>query len=86
MYELKLDLQTVMQTNLQPFGGFRKIFVTHSFCKWPLYTLQLAKHKQTCTISEKHENVWISQMQCRALFVISKVKTAIQPKFVDRFL
>ena len=33
MYELKLDLQTVMQTNLQPFGGFRKIFVTHSFCK-----------------------------------------------------
>ena len=30
MLELKLDL---MQTNLQPFGGFQEIFITHSFCK-----------------------------------------------------
>ena len=27
------------------FEGFRNIFITHSFCKWPLYTLQPAEHK-----------------------------------------
>ena len=29
----RLDL---MQTNLLPFVGFRKIFINRSFCKWPL--------------------------------------------------
>ena len=50
----RLDL---MQTNLLPFGGFRKVFITHSFCKCPLYTLQPAKRKKTCAISKKRENM-----------------------------
>ena len=29
----KLDL---MQTNLLPFGGFRNVFITQSFCQWTL--------------------------------------------------
>ena len=33
------------QTNLLLFGYFRKGFIAHSFCKWPLYTLQSAKRK-----------------------------------------
>ena len=98
----RLDL---MQKNLLLFGSFRNVFVTHSFCKWPLCTLQLpceqcllrsssqgtlqpAKGKYTCAISKNHENLWISQTQCWTLFVISKAtfpKTAIKPKFVDRF-
>ena len=78
----------LMHTNLPPFGGFWKVFITHLFCKWPLYTLQPAKRKYTGAISKKHENMWISKTQCWALFVISKAtftKTAIKPKFVDRF-
>ena len=80
--------QDLMHTNLPPYGDFRKVFITHSFCKWPLYTLQPAKRKYTGAISKKHENMWISKTQCWALFVISKAtftKTAIKPKFVDRF-
>ena len=37
---------------------------------------------------KKHENMWISKTQCWALFRFSKgtfTKTAIKPKFVDRF-
>ena len=82
----RLDLT---QTNLLLFGSSWRVFITHSFCKWPLYTVQPAECKYTCTISKKkHENVWISQMQCRTLFVISEVtftKTAIKPKFSNRF-
>ena len=29
-----------MQTILPRFGGFQKVFITHSFCKRPLYTVQ----------------------------------------------
>ena len=45
----RLDL---MQTNLLLFGCFRKGFITHSFCKWPLYTLEAAERKYTCAISK----------------------------------
>ena len=51
-------------------------------------TLQPAKGKYPCAISKNHENLWISQTQFWTLFVISKAtftKTAIKPKFVDRF-
>ena len=47
-----------------------------------------AKRKYTGAISKKHENMRISKTKCRAPFVISKAtftKTAIKPKFVDRF-
>ena len=36
----RLEFMTI---NLLLFGCFRKGFITHSFCKRPLYTLQLAK-------------------------------------------
>ena len=46
----------LMQTNLQLFGCFLKVFIAHSFCKWPLYTtdnrlnaIRLAQwKKKTC--------------------------------------
>ena len=63
----RLDL---MQTNLLLFGCFRKVFITHSFCKWPLYTLQPASRLER--FRNWHENVWISKLQRWALFVISK--------------
>ena len=59
-----LDL---MQTNLLLFGCFRQVFITHSFCKWPLYTLQPAKRD----FEKKHENMLISKTQCWAFFVLS---------------
>ena len=38
----RLDLT---QTNLQLFGCFQNVFITQSFCKWALYTLQPSKRK-----------------------------------------
>ena len=34
-----------MQTNLLLIGCFWKVFITHSLCKWSLYTQQCAEHK-----------------------------------------
>ena len=62
-----------------------KGFITYSFSKWPLYTLETAERKYTYAIS-KHMKT--GKTQCWALFVISEAtftKTAIKAKFVDRF-
>ena len=67
------------------FGCLRKGFITYSFCKWPLYTLEAAERKYTYAIP-KHMKT--GKTQCWALFIITEAtftKTAIKAKFVDRF-
>ena len=69
-------------------GWLRKGFITHSFCKWPFYTLQSAKPMWLARIRKRWKSVNLGKTQCWALFVISKAtftKTAIKPKFDDRF-
>ena len=81
----RLDL---MQKNLLLFGCFRNVFITQSFCKWPLCTLQLAKVNTLVRFRKTMKTHGISRTQCWTLFVISKAtltKTAIKPKFVDIF-
>ena len=82
-----LDL---MQINLLLFGCYRKGLITHSFFKWPLYTLEAFKRKYSRRAwfrkTRKHMNQGITQYW--ALFVISKAnftKTAIKTKFVNKF-
>ena len=41
------------------FWSFRKGFIIHSFCKWPLYTLESAERKYTCAIA-KHMKTYES--------------------------
>ena len=51
MHELKAGLKA---DKFATFRRFQKSFITHSFCQWPLYTLQPAKRKYTCAISKKN--------------------------------
>ena len=79
-----------MHTNLLLFGCFWKGFITHSFCKWPLYTLQPTERVYASRLP-RFWNTWKRMNQgkkCCTLFVISQAnfkKTAIKTKFVDRF-
>ena len=41
-----------LKTGFATFRFFRKGFITHSFCKLPLSTLEAAEHKYTCAISK----------------------------------
>ena len=65
----RLDL---IQTNFLLFGRFRKGFITHSFCKWPLYT----RKPLNASTLVRFQNTWKrmnqGKTQCWALFVISK--------------
>ena len=36
---------------------FQERFYTHSFLKWPLYTLEAAERKYTCAISKTYEKM-----------------------------
>ena len=78
----RLDL---MQTNWRLFGCVRKVFITHSFCKWPF---ALYNRLNTSRLARFRKNMKISKTQCWALFVISKAtftKTAVKPQFLNRF-
>ena len=69
------------------FRYFRKVFITHSFCKWPLYTLQSAERKSLARFRKTRKRVNRGKTQCWAVLVISKAtftKTAIKWKFDDR--
>ena len=92
MHALKTGLlspQRKIQTNLLLCGCFRKGFITHSFCKWPLYTC-LPLNASTLA---RFQNTWKrmnqGKTQCWALFVISKAtfsKTAIKKNSSIAFL
>ena len=47
----------LVKTNLLLWGCFREGFITDSFCKWPLYTLEDAKCKYTCA-TLKHKKTY----------------------------
>ena len=73
-----------MLTNLPLFGCFRKGFITHSFCKWPLHTLDASWTQDDLRDFETHD-MNQDKTQCWAL-VISKAsftKTTID--FLNRF-
>ena len=47
MHALKTGLN---EDKFATFWMFPKGFITHSFCKWPLYTLEAAERKYTFAI------------------------------------
>ena len=87
MHELKAGI------NADKFATFRRFPESfyHSFVlQMTFYTFynRLNKSRLVQFRAKKHENMWISQTQCWALFVICKatfMKTVIKPKFVDGF-
>ena len=81
MHALKTGLlspQRKIQTNLLLCGCFRKGFITHSFCKWPLYTC-LPLNASTLA---RFQNTWKrmnqGKTQCWDLFVICKATFSIK--------
>ena len=84
----RLDL---MQTNLLLFGCFRKIFITHSFYKWPSYKLynRLKSSTRLVWFRKPQKRVNEGKKQCWAFFLSSRAtftKTAIKPNSSIDFL
>ena len=70
----------LMQTNFLLFGCFRKGFITRSFLKWPLYTLEAV-----CSKNDETSVLRSLLISCNSaqLCTLSSIKSPTQPLFVS---